>query len=325
MKKYSSITRVSSRRTSPTKKRIGVVVITGAIALLLIWLMPVVLASIVSVVATPAQKTKTWLSNSSGNLPQYFRDRQALIEDNLRLTEQLALRQGENHSLELMIKENKELRALLGEPGERRVVAGVIGRPSTLPYDVVVIDKGSVDGVVPGAPVYIGENRVIGSIQKVFSDSAVVELVTTPGFSASVFVVGPDIYTTAVGIGGGQLRIGVPQGIVLTEGDPVILPSVKSGVYGTISYVESLPTRPEQYGYVSTDIPLQSLRLVAVGSAPMRQVEFEEAQEIVAEATNRLFSVPVPEGLLVVPRTASSSDQSTSTVEMATTSSEETL
>lgn len=322
MKKYSSITRVNSRRTSPIKKRIGAILIVGCIAALLVFIAPRLLAGVASVVAAPVQKTKTWLAESSGNLPLYFRDRQELIEENLSLQEKLAVWHGKEHSLELLERENDKLRSLLGEFGEKRVVAGIIGRPNALPYDVIVIDKGSTDGVILDAPVYIGDDRVIGIVQKVFADSAVVELITTPGFSTSVFVIGPDIYTTAVGLGGGQLRIGVPQGIPLAQGDPVVIPSVRSGIYGTISHIESLPTRPEQYGYVSTDIPLQSLRLVAVGSAPMRSVSFEEAQEIVAEQVDRYFTVPVPEGVLVVTGLASSSASTTDTEVSTTTNAD---
>ena len=265
----------------------------------------------VATISTPIQLTKTWLWQSSDSLPQYFRDRTALINENEDLREELALQAGVEHSLDLLVHENEELRSLLGGDEDTRIMAGIIGRPDELPYDVLVIDQGTNDGVVLNAPVYIGEDRVIGVVQKVFSNSAVVELITTPGFTTSVYIVGPNIYTNAVGMGAGQLRVGVPQGIVLTEGDSVILPSVQSGVFGTINHIESLPTKPEQYGYVSTDIPLHSLRFVAVGSAPLEPVSFETAEEIVASGLNDLFEVPVPEGVLVVTGNATSTATTT--------------
>ncbi len=320
MKKFSSTTRVSSRRTSQTKKRIGLLLIVGLLSVFLWWLIPQALATISSLVMVPIQSSKTWLFESSGNLPQYFRDRSALVDENEQLREDLALQGGNDYVTELLQKDNEELRALLGAEDEKRVLAGIIGRPDSLPYDVLVIDRGSNNGLTKNAPVYIGDNRVIGLVSKVFRTSAVVTLLTTPGHMSSVYIIGPDIYTNAVGLGGGQLRVGVPQGIDLEIGNSVILPSVHSQVFGSIEHIESLPTRPEQYGFVSTDIPLQSLRHVAVGSAPLEDVSFEDAQEIVAETLSSLFTVPVPEGVLVVPEVATSTATTTETI--ATTSSE---
>ncbi len=53
----------------------------------------------------------------------------------------------------------------------------------------------------------------------------------------------------------------MPQGIPLEVGSKVIIPAFKSGVFGSISYVESVPSEPQQNGYVSMDIPLSSIRL----------------------------------------------------------------
>jgi len=301
MKKFSSITRVSSRRTSPIKRRIGLIVVVGLLALFLLWVVPRAFAQVAAIIFVPIEITKTWLFESSGSLPQYLRDRTVLIKENERLRQELALGQTANRYGELMRQENEELRSLLGDDGDERILAAIIGRPNALPYDVLVIDRGSNDGIVPDAPVFIADNRVIGVVSKVFPRSAIVEMVTTPGLVSSVFIVGPDIFTNAVGMGGGQLRIGVPQGIELSLGDAVILPAVKSGVFGSINYIESLPTRPEQHGFVSTDIPLQSLRFVSVGRTPHQQVSFEEAQAVVNDGLTKLFTVPVPEGVLVVP------------------------
>ena len=314
MKRYSSTTRVSSRRSSPNKKRIGVVVIVGGILILLLWFVPFVLGFFASLIITPIQATQSWLAESTSNLPHYFRDRGALIAENTKLQEELALRGGVEHSNSLLSEENEELRSLLGDNTEERIMAGVIGRPNRLPYDVLVIDQGSLDGIVVNAPVFVGSSRVIGHVVSTFPNSAVVELVTSPRFVSSVYIVGPDIYTNATGMGGGQLRVGVPQGIELAVGNQVILPSVESGLFGTINHVESSPTGPEQYGFVSTDIPLQSLHFVSVSKTAMRQVSFEEAQQHVENSLKTLFQVPVPEGILVV---TNSTSTATTTEEVA--------
>lgn len=319
MKKFSSITRVNSRHTSRNKK-IQRVVIIGVTLVILLFLIPKFFAFAVSFVLSPVHHMQYWLSQSGSSFPSYLRDRKELIKEIDELKSSLASNSGERYTLQLLSKENTELRALLGDTEEKRIAAGIIGRPNKLPYDVLVLDKGGDDGIVEGAPVFIGNNSVIGTIRKVFPKTAVVELITTPGFSASVYIVGPNIYTNAEGIGGGQMRVGVPQGITLSVDNLVILPSIASGVYGKISVVDSVPTRPEQYGYVSPEIPIASLRLVSVGDTPLEPVSFEEAQEIVAHTQKELFKVPVPEGLLITSSsTASTTATSTGTASTSTT------
>ena len=157
MKKFSSIARANSRRTSPIKKRIGVLIIATVILAFLFWAVPQLVSGVASAILTPIQMTKTWLTESSGNLPMYLRDRNELIEEISRLNEALVLQGGEDHSFSILQRENAELRALLSGDGKERIMAAVIGRPNALPYDVLVIDRGSRDGIKENAPVFIGE------------------------------------------------------------------------------------------------------------------------------------------------------------------------
>ncbi len=317
MKKFSSITRVSSRRTSRSKQ----LALFGGVALLvggLLVLVPIIFITLASLIFTPIANVKTWLFESSSSFPQFFRDRTTLIGEVERLRSELAGVGGNRFTIDTLKQENDELRRLLGYEGETRILAGIIGRPSQLPYDVLMLDRGSSDGIVEGAPVFISDSTIIGLVRKVTNNSSIVELITTPNFETTVFIIGPDIFTTAVGIGGGQLRVGVPQGILLQEGDLVVIPSVTSGVYGAVTHVDSQPTQPEQYGYVSTHIPIASMRLVSVGSTPVTPVTFAEAQAILAGQRAALLSVPVPEEVLIV---ASSSATSTSTSTPASSAS----
>jgi cell shape-determining protein MreC len=310
---------VNSHHTSRAN-RLKKIALVGAVALVLFFLVPKLVASVTSLVLTPVHALQTWISKSSDSFPQFFRDRSTLIAQLDALTETQSARSGDRLTADLLSKENVELRSLLGDDGEQRIVAGVIGRPDTVPYDVLVLDKGSDDGIVEGAPVFIGDDAVIGIVSKTFGRSSVVELITTPGFTVSVYIIGPNIYTNAAGIGGGQLKVGVPQGITLTPGDLVILPGVGAGIYGAISTVQSVATEPEQYGYVSPEVPLAGLRLVGVGAIPLKPVTFEEAQKIVSESKQQAFQVSVPKDMLVTTEIASSTASSTPPATTSSTS-----
>lgn len=316
MKKFSSITRVNSRRISQTRQRVQIVLVT-LLCVLSLFLLPALLRSVASVIVAPVNITKDWFLESGSSFPQYLRNRKELLDDIARLESDLAATEGAQHTIASLTRENTELRSLLGYEGEERILAGVIGRPGKLPYDSLMLDQGSVDGVTEGAPVYIGDNTVIGIVKSVATQTSLVELITSPKFKATVFIVGPDIYTNAVGVGGGQLRVGVPQGISLSEGDLVVLPSITSGIYGAISTVQSEATRPEQYGFVAPETPLASIRFVSVGTTPMESVSFAEAKENLGTMRSTLFEVPVPEGVLV--DAAGSASTSSSTLFTSTT------
>lgn len=212
-------------------------------------------------------------------------------------------------------EENQRLR-LFSDNTDEDILAGVIGRPTALPYDVLLIDKGRSEGVSENAPVFAGSDAALGFVASVYEHSAVVALVSTPGYISTVYVYGPNIYTTAIGQGGGVTRIHVPQGVVLSVGNPVVMPSLARGIYGSITAVDSVPERPEQYGYMTSDIPLGSLRFVAVGREPIDKMDFETAKAVVDHVKRDFLLVDVPSEELIKTsedESATSSDNGTST------------
>lgn len=298
MRKYSSITRVNSRQASRTKVLVRyVLIIAGIIALGLI--VPKFFSFVGEVVMSPYHASRAWVSTSGSSLPQYLRDRSTLLDEIDNLKREVAAEKGTDQSMRKLIHENASLRELLAADGSDRIAARVIARPNSLPYDLIQIDQGSKDGIIKRAPVFLGRDQVIGYVTHVSREYSFVQLVTTPGFASTVFIVGPDIYTNAEGMGGGVMRVRVPQGVLLEKGNLVLLPAVNSGVYGEIISVEAIPTQPQQYGYLSPNIPLQSMRYVAVGTEPIVTPTFEEVQEVVDSQLEELFVISVPEDQLV--------------------------
>ncbi|MCB9818964.1 hypothetical protein H6788_02170 [Candidatus Nomurabacteria bacterium] len=217
----------------------------------------------------------------------------------------------ESNELDYLRAENTSLREVLGQSDEPRIAAGVIGRPSALPYDILMIDKGSDDGIKKDTPIYIGRDTVIGFVAETYQNSSLVALLSTPGFTSTAYIFGPNIYTTAVGIGGGVTRIHVPQGITLSVGDLVVLPSMSPGLYGTVNAVDSVPERAEQYGYLTTDIPISSLKVVAVGTRPLSVMEFNEARKVVEETRREFLTIDVPDEFLIEAQSSTSTATST--------------
>jgi len=297
---------VNSRRNSATNRLIKIVTF-GLVSVLAIYLTTTLVAAIAGFILMPIHGLQSYLAHSTNSLPHFFRDRDALVRELQDLRSQIPTTGNHTVTITQLQAENNELRALLGAEQHERIAAGVLARPGDLPYDTMVLDQGSDDGVVVGAPVYAARDRIIGVVSAVRAHNATVTLVTSPGYRSTVYIYGPDIYTTAVGQGGGVLEVGVPQGVQLEIGDPVVLPALASGIYGEIVSIDSVPTQPEQYAYVTAEVPTSALRVVTVGRESVTVADFDEAQQIVSDVRTTLV-VPVPEVILV-------STSSTSTAE----------
>lgn len=312
MKKYSLIKKANSRRTLLIKRLIGFVVLV-LLGVAFFFIMPTVLRGVGAIVWYPFDSVRLWVAHSGSSLPQYLRDKAALLDEMEALKIQIATEAGTENTIKKLQVENNEFRELVGAVPDKRILARVIGRPNQLPYDMLMLDRGSENGILEDSPVFLGSDQVIGFVSKVFERTSLVTMVTTAGFTSSAYVLGPNIYTEAQGVGGGVLRVRVPQGILLQTGNLVVLPALDSGVYGAVSLIETSPTQPEQYGYVMLGTVLQSIYYVTVGTTPIITNTFTEAQKVVADVSAKLFAVSVPKDVLVTPESNAAGTTSSST------------
>ena len=237
---------------------------------------PRIISTVATTAMTPIHVVNHWFENSSSIVPTFLRDRRMLQSQIKDLEQRLTISERSTLTQARLVEENDRLRRLLGATKEERVVAAVIARPNELPYDLLQIDQGTDHGVEIGAPVFIGKDMVIGLIVHATPKYSFAELITTPGFKASAFIAGANVVVSMEGMGGGVARVRVPQGVPLSIGDLVYLPSVEPGVFGSVSYIENLPTQPEQYGYISPDTALSSIYWVSFGKQSQQARSPEE-------------------------------------------------
>ncbi len=253
---------------------------------------------------------RQYFEGSSATLPTYVRDRSELLSEIQNLKVAIGAQSGSAATIERLSKENEEFRKLLGDDKEEHIAAGVIARPPFSPYDSFVLDRGTADGITEGAIVYHTSDYVIGYVRHAYTKSSVVALFSSPGIESTVYVYGPNIYATAYGEGGGVIRISVPQGVNLAEGNVVVLPTLDTGILGTISSVTSVPTQPEQHAYLSFPVSMQSIRIVGVERSPITEVSFKDAAlNVDTYRTKFLLEVPPELRLSVGTATASTTPQ----------------
>ena len=167
-------------------------------------------------------------------------------------------------ALESSIPDLNELRDMRGDGKDDRIYAGVLITPNVSPYDSIVVDKGSKDGVVQGAIVYRNAATPIGIVAKADTTTAVISLFSTPGAQVEVYVRGPNVHAKATGVGVGALEVLLPHGVQVHEGDAVLLPTIRGERIGTVAHITDDPAEPGAVASIVDAFAPASLRFVAI-------------------------------------------------------------
>ena len=268
----------------------------GTLAVLIIlgiaWLAPRLIALISVVILSPIFSIQNWFNHSEDLLPALWQDKITLQKTITELENELATKRYDTILKKHTQAENDRLRKILNISNHTRQAAGVIARPDQLPYDILHIDHGSHTGIETGAPIYNQAGMAIGLVSQVYPESAIVTLFSSPGFQTTVFVNQVNTWATLEGLGSGIMRVSLPQGIPLQTGGLVSLPSVRGGLIGQIVATEQIPTQPQQYGYITTSIPLQQLYIVGVGRATDVSVDTDNITDSINQLQAKLTIPP---------------------------------
>ncbi len=311
MKKYLSTTKASSRHSTIKRWRRGLY-FTVAV-LLVAWLFPTIVSLVSYVAMAPVVALSGWYEKSESAIPVYLRSRNELAKEIEELKRNITNQTGTQLSIRRLLEENMQLRIASGiSTSSDRVVARVIAQPTRLNYDLLQIDQGARAGIVVGSPVFVGLDTVVGAVVHVTPAYSFVDLVTSSGFTGTAYLVGPNVFAPIEGVGGGVARVKVPQGIPLQVGNLVLLPSVSGGVYGEIVEVANIPTQPEQYGYVTPPIPLQSLLYVSVGTSVPKSRSEQDIETDIQKSVQEYFRLVDSVGWLMATSTASGTEENLS-------------
>lgn len=139
---------------------------------------------------------------------------------------------------DFLYRENLDLKARLGRNAARQVIlAGVLERPAGVPYDTLVLDAGSAEGVAVGQLVAAAGSALIGRVDEVHTTTARVVLFSSPGqeYTALINSLTP---VSLAGQGGGSLRGEVPAGTEVSVGDPLVIMGIGGGLMAEVSAVE---------------------------------------------------------------------------------------
>jgi rod shape-determining protein MreC len=184
-----------------------------------------------------------WKSESSSvgffvRMGQLVSSKYSLVKENKRLRDEIMSRDSSMLLLDALRKENESLKSTLGRTGGGDDVLGVIlSRPPVSPYDTLVIDIGSNDGVKVGNKVYTDGDTIIGDIVEVFGNHSKVSLYSSPGRTSSIIIGASNVETQAVGRGGGDFTAKLPVEIDVKEGDTIVIPQIRPHAFGVVERI----------------------------------------------------------------------------------------
>lgn len=199
------------------------------------------------------------------SMGQIVGSKYSLIKENRRLEEEVASRDRSLLRLDSLEKENESLKAAFDRTTKRDYVLGVIlSRPPVSPYDTLIVDIGSDDGVKIGNRVYAEGDVLIGDVEEVFGGQAKVGLFSAPGRITSVLVGTSTVAAEAVGRGNGNFTTKLPSGTKIAVGAIVSLPHIHTHTFGVVGSVSLDSSASVQTILFSAPVNIHQLQFVEI-------------------------------------------------------------
>ena len=233
---------------------LGIVVITR----------PAFLTRLSLSIGTPFMQLRAAVGDSAGSLTGFFSSKRTLIQENTKLREQLALEKVKGKLFDDMRADYEDLRNLT-KSNETRIPARVIASPSVVPYDVLVIDVGSMDGVLKDDLIYAGTSALLGRIATVGGKTSRAVLFSSPTHEERLIHLSSGTPVDAVGQGGGSFVVSIPQDIEVEVGDALTLPEAPHGVVAFVTRIDASPSDAFQSVHAALPENIYTLRHVGVG------------------------------------------------------------
>ncbi len=228
-------------------------------------------------VLSPFQQAVSWVGSQVNFVTSNIWEIATEHQQNKMLRNEVEQLRAQNLQASEYAAENERLRALLGYKQAAMqfdlLAARVIGRESATWSSMIVIDRGTSDGVQENMAV-VTEKGLVGHVVEAGWNSSKVQLIMDPRSSVGTLVQRPESRVTGIvegDIGNPTMprMVNIPKNADVLVGD-VIVTSGFGGVYpkgivvGIVSSIENEPGGLLKYGMIETSVNFQKLEDVAV-------------------------------------------------------------
>lgn len=220
----------------------------------------------------PLWRAKADISESADSFSNSFRTRRAILEENESLKKELDEIRARLINFDTLNGEYARLLADFGrEVGQSRTLASVLVRPPQSPYDTVILDIGSRDGVREGDGVFGSGGVALGKISEISGNTAKAVLFSRAGSKTTALIARNNLSVVLVGRGGGGFEIDAPQDADITENDVLVMPFLETAIVGFVLEIESNVKSAFKRVLVQSPVNISELRFVLVGALAAEQ------------------------------------------------------
>ncbi len=228
-------------------------------------------------IVSPFQNAFAWIGNQLSFVTDTLSEIRYIHSQNKALREEVEILRAQNLTASEFASENQRLRALLGYKQVATqfdlVAASVIGRESATWSSVVVINRGTSDGVADNMAV-VTEMGLVGHVLEAGINTSKVQLILDPRSSVGALVQRPESRVAGIVEGDinnpNQPRItNIPKNadvkvedIIVTSGFGGVYP--KGIVVGKIKDIQNETGGLLKYGIMETSVNFEKLEDVAV-------------------------------------------------------------
>lgn len=221
-----------------------------------------------STIASPVWNAEELVAGTLTKTTLSLNSKKSLISSFLDLQDDFMAMSAVRSQYLALQNENQDLREVLGLVRDFGYAhtARVVARPPQISYDTILIDKGSVDGLVEGQSVFAGENLLIGTIAEVHPHSSLVQLLSSSKVLTEARLISSELTLTLVGRGGGAFSVDVPRDVPIEDNDIFVSTQSGSVVIAEVVEITGDPQDPSKTVLAKSPINMNYLNYVFVKS-----------------------------------------------------------
>ncbi len=160
-------------------------------------------------------------------------------------------------------KDDKKTRSFLPKKSEQKYLsAPILVRPPQSPYDTLLVDAGSKDGVKEGMRATAYGDVFLGYVSEVFGRTSKITLVSFFKKETNIMLASSSISAIAVGRGGGNFEIILPRSLKVLPGEAVLTLGREPMLMGIVEKILANFSDPFQKILFRLPVNIQELKYV---------------------------------------------------------------
>ncbi len=175
--------------------------------------------------------------------------------------------------LDILEEDNKNLRSLfysdfgsaLNDLFKNDILANILAGPNISPYDSLILDTGSNEGINEGNLVFSRSDVVLGKVVKTYLRNSKVALFSSYGTETNAYMPKSKINVVLIGQGSGNFKVEVPRDLNIELNDLALISDKgKSYPFAKLSYIEESPTDKFKKIFFISPSNIRSLKVVVI-------------------------------------------------------------